>query len=182
MQRIGKPISSVDEDELIKKHESSVGEILSSQPGISQTSFGPGASRPVIRGQSRERVRVLENGLENGDVSATSDDHAVTTDPLTTQRIDVLRGPSTLMFGGQAIGGVVNVIDDSIAEQAVGEDFTGRLNVIVGDSASDEFAGSTVLKGQADNLNWYFSGFSRSTNDIDTVSYTHLTLPTICSV
>ncbi len=167
MERIGKPISTINKEKILKKHQASLGEVLNGEPGISGTNFGPGASRPIIRGQGKERVRVLENGLENGDVSASSDDHAVTSEPLTTERIDVIRGPSTLMFGGQAIGGVVNVIDGSIAEENIGKDFTGKLNITAGDSASDEFSGSTILQGQAGSLNWYFSGFGRSTNDIE---------------
>lgn len=166
MERIGKPISVVNEDEIQKTQGSSIGEALSSQPGISSTSFGPGASRPIIRGQGKERVRVIENGLENGDVSAASDDHAVTNDPLTTERIDILRGASTLMFGSQAIGGVVNIIDDSISEENIGKPLSGKVNISAGDSASDELSGAAILKGQADTINWYLSGFNRSTDDI----------------
>lgn len=176
MERIGKPISTLNSEDIMKKHEATLGETLNSEPGISGTNFGPGASRPIIRGQGKERVRVLENGLENGDVSAASDDHAITSDPLSIERVDIIRGASSLMFGGQAIGGVVNVIDESIAEENIGRDFTGRLNITQGDSASDEFSGSTVLQGQAGSLNWYLSGFSRDTNNIEIPGYAESSL------
>ncbi|WP_300974043.1 TonB-dependent receptor [Sphingomonas sp. LHG3406-1] len=91
-----------------------IGETLVRLPGVSATSFSPGASRPVLRGFQGERVRVLTDGLGSIDVSNTSADHAVTIDPLTAERIEVLRGPAALLFGGQAIGGAVNVIDRRI--------------------------------------------------------------------
>lgn len=167
MENIGKPINVIDQAQIAKKQEPTIAETLSQEAGISSTYFGPGASRPVIRGQGKARVRVIENGLENGDVSATSDDHAITSDPLTTERIDILRGPSTLMFGSQAIGGVVDVIDESIATDPLEGPFLGKLSITAGDAATDELSGATVLKGQAANLSWYFSAFGRATNDLE---------------
>ena len=91
-----------------------LGDTLAKQAGVSATSFSPGASRPVLRGFQGERIRVLTDGIGSIDVSNTSADHAVTIDPLTAERIEVLRGPAVLLFGGQAIGGAVNVIDRRI--------------------------------------------------------------------
>ncbi len=166
MARIGKPLSSVSGKKLSQATEASIGDTLSRLPGVSSSSFGPGASRPILRGLGKERVRVIENGLENGDASASSDDHAVTLDPLTTERIEILRGPSTLMYGSQAIGGVVNVIDESIQEERVGKAFTGKATFTGGDEASDELSGGAVLQGEAGPINWYASGFVKDTNDI----------------
>jgi iron complex outermembrane receptor protein len=101
-------------DALTREVRTQIGETLVKLPGVSATSFSPGASRPVLRGFQGERVRVLTDGLGSIDVSNTSADHAVTIDPLTAERIEVLRGPAALLFGGQAIGGVVNVIDRRI--------------------------------------------------------------------
>ena len=171
MERIGKPINVISTEEIELKNESTIADTINKQPGISSTNFSPGASRPVIRGHSKERVRILQNGLESGDVSSLSDDHAISSDPLTTTRIDVIRGASTLMYGGQAIGGVVNIIDDSIAEEEIGEDLTGKLKFNIGDSATNKFSGSAVLKGQINDLNWHLSGFKRSTDDIKIPSY-----------
>jgi iron complex outermembrane receptor protein len=101
-------------DELTRDNRAQIGETLVRLPGVSATSFSPGTSRPVLRGFQGERVRVLTDGIGTIDVSNTSADHAVTIDPLTAERIEVLRGPAALLFGGQAIGGAVNVIDRRI--------------------------------------------------------------------
>ncbi len=91
-----------------------IGETLSRLPGVSATSFGPSASRPILRGFQGERIRVLTDGIGAIDVSNTSVDHAVVVDPLLAERIEVLRGPSALLFGSSAVGGVVNVVDTRI--------------------------------------------------------------------
>jgi iron complex outermembrane receptor protein len=92
----------------------SIGETLARLPGVSATSFGPTASRPILRGFQGERIRVLTDGIGSIDVSNTSVDHAVAIDPLLADRIEVLRGPSALLFGSSAVGGVVNVVDTRI--------------------------------------------------------------------
>ncbi|WP_296680945.1 TonB-dependent receptor [Novosphingobium sp.] len=92
----------------------SIGDTLSHVPGISSTSFGPTASRPVLRGLQGERVRLLTNGIGSIDVSNTSADHAPVINPLLAERIEVLRGPQALLFGSSATGGVVNVVDGRI--------------------------------------------------------------------
>ncbi len=167
LDRLGKPVSIMTHKELQERPEPTVGELLSSEPGVSSTYFGPGASRPVIRGQSKQRVRVLENGLDSGDVSDVSDDHAVSVDPVSVQRIDVLRGPSTLLYGSSAIGGVVNMIDQSIAEEPLGRPLTGEIDLRKGDSADEESTGGIALNGEAGQFNWHASGFYRETDDIE---------------
>ncbi len=92
----------------------SIGETLARLPGVSATSFGPTASRPILRGFQGDRIRVLTDGIGSVDVSNTSVDHAVVIDPLLAERIEVLRGPSALLFGSSAVGGVVNVVDTRI--------------------------------------------------------------------
>ena len=96
------------------------------RPGISATTFAPGASRPVIRGLSGFRVRIQENGLATGDVSALSDDHAVPIDPLAAGQVEVVRGPATLRYGSQAIGGVVNAINNRIPDRHPHQRHPGR--------------------------------------------------------
>ncbi len=91
-----------------------IGETLTRQPGVSATSFGPSASRPVLRGFQGERIRVLTDGIGSIDVSNTSVDHAVVINPLLSERIEVLRGPAALLYGSSAVGGLVNVIDTRI--------------------------------------------------------------------
>ena len=107
-------ISVLDESELTREVRPSIGETLARQPGVTSTSFGPQASAPVLRGLSGDRVRVLTDGIGTLDLASSGPDHAIAINPLTAERIEVLRGPSALLFGSSAIGGVVNVIDTRI--------------------------------------------------------------------
>ncbi|MFC7290567.1 TonB-dependent receptor domain-containing protein [Hirschia litorea] len=108
--------TSMDRESIIDHLSGTLGDTLDRQPGVSSTFFGAGASRPVLRGLGAERVLVLTNGIGTIDVSATSPDHQVMADGLDAQRIEILRGPAALAYGGQAIGGIVNVIDGLIVE------------------------------------------------------------------
>lgn len=107
----------LDEQTLATAPASSLGDLLSGRPGVRSTDFAPGASRPVIRGLSGPRVQVLTNGIGLIDASSVSPDHAVATDPAESNRIEIIRGPATLIYGGSAIGGVVNVLDNRIPTQ-----------------------------------------------------------------
>ena len=107
-------ISVVSGEELTRELRPNIGDTLARQAGVSATSFGPSASRPVLRGFQGDRIRLLTDGIGSFDASATSVDHAVAINPLTADRIEVLRGPTVLLFGSSAIGGVVNVIDTRI--------------------------------------------------------------------
>ena len=110
-------ISVLDSSDLTREMRASIGETLARQPGVSATSFGPTASAPVLRGLSGDRVRVLTDGIGSLDLSSSGPDHAIAINPITADRIEVLRGPSALLFGSSAIGGVVNVIDTRIPRQ-----------------------------------------------------------------
>ena len=101
-------------DDLTRDMRGSIGETLASQPGVSSTYFGPGASRPILRGMQGDRVRILTDGIGSFDVSNTSVDHAVAINPLLAERVEVVRGPASLLYGSSAIGGVVNVLDTRI--------------------------------------------------------------------
>ena len=107
-------VGVVQGDDLARDMRGQIGDTLARQPGVSATSFSPGASRPVLRGFQGERVRVLTDGLGSIDASNTSADHAVAIDPLTAERIEILRGPASLLFGSSAIGGAVNIFDRRI--------------------------------------------------------------------
>lgn len=106
------PVTVLEGDELVRRREATLGETLSSEPGITSSHFGAGASRPIIRGMDGPRVRVLSDGAELHDASTISPDHAVVTEPLLAERVEVLRGPAALVHGG-AVGGVVNVVEAS---------------------------------------------------------------------
>ena len=104
----------IDEETLAAAPASSLGDLVAGLPGMRSTDFAPGASRPVIRGLSGPRVQVLTNGIGLIDASSVSPDHQVATDPAEANRIEIVRGPATLAYGGTAIGGVVNVLDNRI--------------------------------------------------------------------
>ncbi len=113
-------------DDIVAQLHGGLGDTLDATPGIATTFFGAGASRPIIRGLGEDRVRVLQNGIGAIDASTASPDHAVTSDGLDAERIEVLRGAAALAYGGNAIGGVVNVIDQSIPTRAIdGVSFEG---------------------------------------------------------
>lgn len=136
--------SALSGEDLAAETQGQIGDMLTSLPGVSATSFSPGASRPVLRGFQGNRVAVLTDGIGNIDASNTSADHAVTIDALTTQRIEVLRGPAVLLFGGQAVGGAVNVIDKriprSVPEEAI------HVDALLGYSTvSREYSGGASL-------------------------------------
>ena len=107
-------VSVLDEEELTHDMKPSLGDTLSDLPGVSSTSFGPSASRPILRGEQGDRAPVLIDGISSLDLSSTDPDHAVTINPITAERIEVLRGPAALLYSSSTIAGVVNVIDDRI--------------------------------------------------------------------
>lgn len=107
-------VSVLAGDSLDAARRTSIGETLTALPGVSATSFGPSASRPILRGLQADRIRVLIDGIGSFDASGSSVDHAVAINPLTAERIEVLRGPAALLYGSSAIGGVVSVIDNRI--------------------------------------------------------------------
>ena len=114
-------VAVVRAEQLTAALRPSIGDTLARTPGVSATSFGPSASRPVLRGLQGERVRVLSNGIGSIDVSNTSADHAPAVNPALAQRVEVLRGPQSLQYGSAAIGGVVNVIDKRIPDSVPDE-------------------------------------------------------------
>ena len=137
-------VSVVQGEELAQALRSTLGETLDRFPGVSATSFGPNASRPVLRGLQGERVRILTDGVGAFDVSNTSADHAVAINPLLAERIEVLRGPATLLFGSSAIGGVVNVIDKRIPRQIPDEPVHVDMIGTYGSAADERSVGGAV--------------------------------------
>jgi iron complex outermembrane receptor protein len=137
-------VSILDEEKLTHDVRPSIGETLASQPGVSSSSFGPTASRPILRGLSGERVRILVDGIGSLDLSASDPDHAVAINPLTAERIEVLRGPSALLFGSSAIGGVVNVIDTRIPRSVPTEPVKVDALAAFGSAADERSANLSV--------------------------------------
>lgn len=141
-----------------------LGETLQSQPGVQSSFYGAGAGRPVIRGLGGPRVRVLEDGLSTADTSTQSDDHAVTSDPMLIDQIEILRGPATLLYGSAASAGVVNLIDGRIPEQLPAEPVSGRFE-LRGDSIAEERSGVVRLDGARNQLAWHLDGSWREADD-----------------
>ncbi|MEY2504132.1 MAG: iron complex outerrane recepter protein, partial [Verrucomicrobiota bacterium] len=137
-------VTILNQNNLEQKAAPTLGDTLANEPGVAGSGFTAGASRPVIRGQADNRVRVLNNGTEVFDVSNLSPDHAPSVSALLSESIEVVRGPATILFGSGAIGGVVNVSDDLIpVEQPVtplSGELGGRYN-----SADDERSGAIHL-------------------------------------
>lgn len=145
-------ISVVSGEELQREVRSTIGETLIRQPGVSATSFGPNSSRPILRGLGGERVRVLTDGIGSLDVSTSSVDHAVAINPLTADRIEVLRGPAALLFGSSAIGGVVNVIDSRIPREVPETPFHLDAIGTLGSAADERSANGRLDVGIGGNL------------------------------
>jgi iron complex outermembrane receptor protein len=164
------PVSVLSGEELALKTEPTIGETLKSLPGVHSNYYGPVAASPVIRGLDGPRVKMLSNGLDTGDVSRVGPDHAITADAITTEQIEVLRGPATLLYGSGAIGGVVNVVNNRIPRR-LREPQTildSRFN-----SVSDEKSLALTHDGSADQLAWHFDGFDRNSNDHDVPTFTN---------
>jgi len=153
---------------LAQRLGSTLGETLDNLPGIANSSFGPNVGRPTIRGMDGDRIRILQNSGANMDVSGLSFDHAVPIDPLTTERIEILRGPATLLYGGSAIGGVVNVIDNRIARERAFDPkggVMGKAEVRAGGAANERSTGAMVETG-TDKFAIHVDAFDRSTQNL----------------
>jgi iron complex outermembrane recepter protein len=153
-------------EELQRDLRPQLGDSLVKLPGVSATSFSPGASRPVLRGFQGERVRVLTDGIGSIDVSNTSADHAVTIDPLTAERVEVLRGPAVLLFGGQAIGGAVNVIDRRIPRAVPDDGYHVDLVGVLGSAADERSIGGAIDFVLGGGLVGHIDGSYRKTDDL----------------
>ena len=163
--------SSILQDrDLNSKRSESIAKILADQPGVSQSNYGPNANRPIIRGLDGFRISILENGLSAFDLSATSADHAVSIDPLLVDRIEVLRGASSLIYGANSIGGLVNVFDNSIPNTLNGRTFDNRFRTHYS-SVNDGFSRGAILYHSVDNFVFQINGIISESNDYEAPSF-----------
>ena len=158
------PTAVLEGDELVRRREATLGETLGSEPGITSSHFGAGASRPIIRGMDGPRVKVLSDGAELHDASTISPDHAVASEPLLATQIEVLRGPSALVYGGGAVGGVVNVLDGKVPTAIPQKGIEGSAELRANTGAG-EGAGAFSLTGGAGNLAVHVEGVARDAGD-----------------
>jgi len=163
------PISTLNGRELNMRRESTLGETLNFMPGVSASSFGPNASRPSIRGLDSDRIRIMQNGIGVLDASSLSFDHAVAIDPLIIEQIDVVRGPAALLYGGSAVGGVVNAIDHRIPKEAL-DGITGRAELRNG-GPENQKSGAVVIDAGNGLLTFHADAYKRETDDLDIPGY-----------
>ncbi|MBU2272665.1 MAG: TonB-dependent receptor [Gammaproteobacteria bacterium] len=158
------PVTVLEGDELVRRREATLGETLNSEPGITSSHFGAGASRPIIRGMDGPRVKVLSDGAELHDASTISPDHAVVSEPLLATQIEVLRGPSALLYGNGAVGGVVNVLDGKVPTAVPPKGVEGSAELRANTGAR-EAAGAFSLTGGTGNLAVHVEGVARDAGD-----------------
>jgi iron complex outermembrane receptor protein len=159
------PVSVLSGRELSLRREGTLGETLNGIPGVTATQFGPNASRPIIRGLDGERVRIMQNGVGILDASSLSFDHAVGIDPLIIEQIDVVRGPAALLYGGSAVGGVVNAIDHRIPKEKL-EGVTGRAEARFGGPDSTRNGAAVIDVGNG-KIAIHADAYTRKTSDLD---------------
>ena len=176
LDRMTQPTVVLDEQALIERRQTSLGGTLDGLPGIHADTFGAGASRPIIRGQTAPRVRVLSDGSELMDASTISPDHAVTVEPLLAQEIEVLRGPATLLYGGGAIGGVVNVIDRKIPTEVPANGVAGEAEVR-GATGTRERAGAVGITAGSGNFAVRVEGMKRKSDDYRVPDWSRAKVP-----
>ena len=163
---LAQPTSVLAGRQLTLRQAPTLGDLLAGEPGVSSTGFAPGASRPIIRGLGGDRIRILDNGLGTIDASIVSPDHTVSVDPLLIERVEVVRGPASLLYGGAAVGGVVNVITHRIHSGLPDAPVQGRVEARFS-SVNEEETSGLVLEGAAGQVAWHLDLFRRRTGDID---------------
>ena len=158
------PVSVLAGDELVRRRAATLGETLTGEPGIAASHFGAGASRPIIRGMDGPRVKLLSDGSEIMDASTISPDHAVAIEPMLSEQIEVLRGPSALAYGGGAIGGVVNVLDRRVPTAVPERGVEGSVELRA-DSVANGVAGAFEVTAGSGNLAFHAEGLKRDARD-----------------
>ncbi|WP_343578900.1 zinc piracy TonB-dependent receptor ZnuD [Acinetobacter sp.] len=164
---------TVVDEKRLQQGAVTIGEALSSEPGIYSNQFGAGSSRPVIRGQDGPRVKVLQNSSENIDVSTLSPDHAVTVDPALAKQVEVIRGPSTLLFGAGTVGGLVNVNDSKIPTAMPEKGYEGSVGLRYNTGSDEKLATAGVTVGLGDQVALRVEGLKREANDYIAPDYRH---------
>ena len=163
---LAQSVTVVAGDELVRVRSANLGETLESQLGVSASYFGTGASRPIIRGLAGARVRTMEDGIDSMDVSTVSVDHAVSIDPLVARQIEIFRGPTTLLYGSGAVGGVINTVTSRIPEVAPEDGLEAALEVR-GDTVSNGRSVAVALDGGGNGFAWHFDAARRETDDYE---------------
>jgi iron complex outermembrane receptor protein len=165
-------VTVVASDELDRVRAATLGETLANQLGVSSSQFGAGASRPIIRGLAGARVLMLEDGIDAMDAATLSDDHAVTVEPLAADQIEIFRGPTTLLYGSGAVGGVINTVTTRIPLAAPDDGLEGAFEVR-GDTAAAARGAAVRLDGGGAKLAWHFDAGHRDSDDYEIPGFAH---------
>lgn len=155
----------VVDQKALSERATTIGDALADELGVYSNQFGTGASRPVIRGQDGPRVKVLQHALETADVSTLSPDHAVTVDPILAKQVEVIRGPSTLLYGAGTVGGLVNVTDQKIPTQMPEDGLEGTVGLRYNSGSDEKLASAGVTAGIGENFALRVEGSKRKAND-----------------
>ena len=157
-------VTIITADEIERGQTRTIGDVVFTKPGVISNTFAPGAGRPIIRGLDNFRVRIQENGIGSHDVSDLSEDHAIPIDPLNQDKIEIIRGPATLRWGSQAIGGVVSATNGRIPEQIPNGGFRFKA---VGNhtSVDDGWARAAMAEAGEGNVAFHIDGFKREGDD-----------------
>lgn len=158
------PANVLTGERLILNRAGTLGDLLEGEPGVHADSFGAGAGRPVIRGQTLPRLKILSDGSEILDASAVSPDHVISVDTGQARQVEILRGPSALRYAGNAIAGVVNVLDHKIPTAIPAEGIEGSVEVSGATAARERFAAAGITAGQG-NLALRVEGTRRRADD-----------------
>jgi iron complex outermembrane receptor protein len=169
---IAQSVTVVRGEELERIRAANLGETLANQLGVSSSYFGAGASRPIIRGLAGARVQTLEDGLDSMDAATVSDDHAVTIEPIAADQIEIFRGPTTLLYGSGAVGGVVNTVTTRIPTRVPEGGFEGAFE-LRGDSVADTRGAAVRLDGGGGQFAWHLDAGRRDSSDYEIPGYAH---------
>ena len=161
-------VSTLDAFDIARESADNLGAALEDEPGIALRSFGPGANRPIIRGFDGDRVLILEDGVRTGDLSGESGDHGVAVDPNGAERIEIVRGPATLLYGSNAVGGLINVITPHASHRESRIEGTrAQLSTDLG-SANAQAGANVSLQHARDGVYYWAGGGARRTDDYAT--------------
>ncbi|MGE8623565.1 zinc piracy TonB-dependent receptor ZnuD [Acinetobacter schindleri] len=155
----------VVDQKALSERATTIGDALADELGVYSNQFGTGASRPVIRGQDGPRVKVLQHASETADVSTLSPDHAVTVDSILAKQVEVIRGPSTLLYGAGTVGGLVNVTDQKIPTQRPADGLEGTVGLRYNSGSDEKLASAGVTAGIGENFALRVEGSKRKANN-----------------
>ncbi|PCN60780.1 zinc piracy TonB-dependent receptor ZnuD [Acinetobacter sp. YT-02] len=161
----------VIDQKTLAERSTTIGDAMSDELGVYSNQYGSGSSRPVIRGQDGPRVKVLQHASETADVSTLSPDHAITVDPILAKQVEIIRGPSTLLYGAGTVGGLVNVTDQKIPTQMPNNGLEGQVGLRYNTGSDEKLVSAGVTAALSDQFALRIEGSKRKANDYITPNY-----------